>query len=52
VRIKRGSTIKRGQFIATVGNTGNVRGNGTDASHLHFEVHRYNRPVNPLYHLN
>lgn len=52
VRIKRGSTIKRGQYIGTVGDTGNVRGNGTDASHLHFEVYRYNRPVNPLYHLN
>lgn len=52
VRIKRGIMVKRGQFIGTVGDTGNVRGNGTDASHLHFEVSRYNRPVNPLYHLN
>jgi murein DD-endopeptidase MepM/ murein hydrolase activator NlpD len=51
VRVRYGHSVKRGQVIGTVGDTGNVRGNGTDASHLHFEVYRYTKPVNPLYYL-
>ena len=51
IKVRYGHTVKRGQVIGTVGATGNVRGNGTDASHLHFEVYRYTRPVNPLYYL-
>lgn len=51
VNVRPKQKVRRGQIIGTVGDTGNVRGNGTDASHLHFEVHKYNRPVNPLYYL-
>jgi len=51
VGVRYGHTVKRGQIIGTVGDTGNVRGNGTDASHLHFEVYHYAKPVNPLYYL-
>jgi len=46
-----GQKIKRGALIAKVGATGNVRTTGTDGSHLHFEVHAFNRQVNPLYFL-
>jgi len=52
VRVHSGQNVHRGQVIGTVGATGNVRSNGTDASHLHFEVHCYDKPVNPLYHLS
>lgn len=52
VRVHSGQSVHRGQVIGTVGATGNVRANGTDASHLHFEVHCYDKPVNPLYHLS
>ena len=52
VNVRPKQKVRRGQTIGTVGDTGNVRGNGTDASHLHFEVHRHNRPVNPLYYLS
>jgi murein DD-endopeptidase MepM/ murein hydrolase activator NlpD len=52
VRVHVGQNVQRGQVIGTVGDTGNVRANGTDASHLHFEVHRHSKPVNPLYHLS
>jgi len=51
IRVKSGQNVKRGQIIGTVGATGNVRANGTDASHLHFEVHYKNKQVNPLYYL-
>jgi len=52
IRVRRGQFVKRGQIIGTVGATGNVRGNGTDASHLHFEVHQGNKQVNPFYYLS
>ncbi len=51
IKVSAGQLIQRGQTIGTVGATGNVRGNGTDASHLHFEVHQNGRQVNPLYYL-
>jgi len=51
IKVRRGQFVKRGQVIGSVGATGNVRGNGTDASHLHFEVHQNGKQVNPIYYL-
>lgn len=42
IYVKEGDTIKQGQAIAEVGSTGNVTG-----AHLHFEVRKDNRYVNP-----
>lgn len=48
IEIKVGDKINRGQRIGTVGDTGNVRSSGEDASHLHFEVYLFNKQINPL----
>lgn len=44
IKVKRGETIKRGQIIGTVGNTGK-----STAPHLHYEVRKNGRTVNPIY---
>lgn len=41
--VKKGDRIKRGQVIGLVGNSGRSTG-----SHLHYEVRRYGKAVNPI----
>ena len=41
--VKQGMDVKQGEIIALVGRTGQTTG-----SHLHFEIHRNNRPMDPL----
>lgn len=47
ILVKEGDSIKKGQKIALSGNTGNTTG-----PHLHFEIRRENRTVNPELVLN
>ncbi len=44
--VKRGQNVKRGDIIGYVGNTG-----GSTAPHLHYEVHKDGKKVNPAYYL-
>jgi len=44
--VKRGQKVKRGDIIAYVGNTG-----GSTAPHLHYEVHKNGKRVNPAYYM-
>lgn len=46
VLVEKSQTIKRGDLIATVGNTGRSTG-----PHLHYEVRISNKPVNPEHYI-
>lgn len=43
-KVKKGDFVTRGQEIATIGNTGK-----STAPHLHYEVRKDDRAVNPIY---
>ena len=47
-KIKKGSKVKKGELIGWVGDTGLVRKDGHDASHLHFEVYYLGKQIDPM----
>lgn len=49
--VRNGQKVSVGDIIGKVGDTGNVRKKGKDASHLHFEVYVFGKQVNPFYFL-
>lgn len=51
IAVKKEQTVYAGTIIGRVGDTGNVRKQGRDASHLHFELYELGKRVNPLYFL-
>ena len=44
VRLRVGDTVRTGQRIGSIGDTGNAR---TIGCHLHFEIHSRGRPIDP-----
>lgn len=48
IRVKDGQVVEQGMHIGDVGATGFTISKGPDASHLHFEVYRFGKQINPL----
>lgn len=48
IGVAKNQKVKQGDYIGTVGDTGYTLKRGNDASHLHFEVCRYGKQINPL----
>lgn len=48
IHVSKGSWINKYSIIGEVGDTGFVRKEGLDGSHLHFEVYEYEKQVNPM----
>jgi len=46
IAVREGQKVKRGDVIGSVGATGKALG-----PHLHYEVHQYDKPVNPYFYL-
>lgn len=46
IEVKEGQKVERGDLIGRMGNTGR-----SVASHLHYEVHKKGRPVNPMHYI-
>lgn len=46
IRVKHGRKVKQGQVIGYVGRSGMATG-----SHLHFEIRKYSKALNPYFHL-
>lgn len=44
IKVRAGKSVKRGEVIGWVGNTGKSTG-----AHCHYEVHKNSTPVNPVY---
>lgn len=44
IKVRSGKSVKRGEIIGWVGNTGKSTG-----PHCHYEVHKNNKPVDPVY---
>lgn len=44
IKVRAGQTVKRGEVIGWVGNTGKSTG-----AHCHYEVHKNGKPVDPIY---
>lgn len=43
--VQEGQSVKRGDVVGTVGNTGNAR---TTPAHLHFGIYGYGGPIDPM----
>lgn len=48
INVQEKQAVKEGQYIGTVGDTGLTFKQGTDASHLHFEIHEQGKQIDPL----